>query len=338
MEHLPIFVSLSGRSVLLVGGGEGAARKLRLLARTPARIVAVAPKPGAEIAAAATRGAIELLARPFRREDVAERALVFVTEADETAADVAAAARAADVPVNVTDRPDLSSFLMPAIVDRDPIVIGIGSGGTAPLLARELRARIESLLPARLGQLAEFAGRCRSAVAAGIPEAPSRRRFWEWLLTGPIAEAVLAGRVAEAEAALAAHLAQPESALSGHVALVGCGPGDPDLLTFRALRVMQAADLVLHDDALGPRLLDYIRRDAERVALAPASSGADASAEVLTMIAARARAGARVVWLKTGAGLPADAEAQILRAADLHVEIVPGVASIRDCPLGPGGP
>lgn len=339
MEHLPIFVGLSGRSVLLVGGGEAAARRLRLLARTPARIIVTAAEPGAEIAATAAQGRIVLLSRPFRAEDVAGCALVFVAEEDEgAAAEVAAAARAAGVPVNAADRPELSSFLMPAIVDRDPIVIAIGSGGAAPLLAREVRARIESLLPARLGELARFAGRLRHRVAEALADAAARRRFWERVLAGPLGEAVLAGRAAEAEALFEAALASPLHACSGHVALVGCGPGDPDLLTFRALRVMQAADLVVHEAALAPRLLDSVRRDAERRALVPASEGTHFAAEDLALIAAHVRAGRRVALLMAGDGREAEARAQGLRKAGLHVEIVPGVARIQACPFGPGGP
>lgn len=339
MEHLPIFVGLSGRSVLLVGGGEAAARRLRLLARTPARIIVTAAEPGAEIAAAAAQGRIALLSRPFRAEDVAGCALVFVAEEDEeAAAEVAAAARAAGVPVNAADRPELSSFLMPAIVDREPIVIAIGSGGAAPLLAREVRARIESLLPARLGELACFAGRLRHRVAEALADAAARRRFWERVLAGPLGEAVLAGRAAEAEALVEAALASPAHPCSGHVALVGCGPGDPDLLTFRGLRLMQAADLVLHDDALDPRLLDYVRRDAERLALGTETGGTGVSAETVALIAARAQAGARVVLLTAGDGRKTKGPEDLLRAAGLHVEIVPGVAGIQACLPGPGRP
>ena len=194
MRYFPAFLDLSGQSVLLVGGGAPAARKLRLLRKAGARVTLVARRAVAEIEALAAEGEVTWLQRGFVAGDVTGRRLVQAASGIEAVDErVAEAAAAAGVPVNVVDRPELSSFIMPAIVDRDPLVIGISSGGTAPVLARRLRARIEALLPSGLGRLARFAGAFRGAVEATIPDFSSRRRFWERFFDGPIADKVLRG-------------------------------------------------------------------------------------------------------------------------------------------------
>lgn len=252
MDYLPIFLDVRQRRVLVVGDGAPARRKAALLCRAGAVLRVVA-------------------AGEFEAEAVRGCAAVFGATAD-LALDrqVADAARAAGVPVNIVDRPELSTFIMPAIVDRSPVVVAISSGAAAPVLARSLRARIEALLPARLGDLARFAGRFRGAVKNVIPDPVARRRFWELFFASPLAERVLAGDE-QAGGDMVALVNRPAASGEGAVYLVGTGPGDPDLLTVQALRLMQQADIVLHDEHVGPAILERARRDAERL---PLSSGA----------------------------------------------------------------
>lgn len=319
MDYLPLFVDLRQRPALIVGGGEQAGQKLRLLRKAGARITVIATAPVAEIADLAHTGEIVLERRGFAAADVDGCAVV--VSADPVSDDiVATASRAANVPVNVVDRADLSNFLVPAIVDRSPIVVGISSSGKAPLLARLLRARLEALLPARLGELAGFAARFRTAVRGLITDGRSRRRFWERLFDSPAAEAVLAGNERAAREAMLPLLnskaATPES---GVVYLVGVGPGDPDLLTFQALRLMQQADVVLYDAQITPEILDRVRRDAERIAIGRAE-------EVGRLLNEQAAMGKRALRLYVGDGLVGRGEADYLRRRGVATIIAPGIA------------
>ena len=200
---------------------------------------------------------------------------------------VAAQARRQRVPVNVVDRPDLSTFIFPAIVDRGEVVVAIGTGGAAPVLARRLRERIEALLPARIGDLAALMGRFRATAAQKRRGADSLRRFWERVVDGPIGVAALAGRWHDAETALARASERPDDAHgSGVVFLVGAGPGDPDLLTLRALQALQSADVVLYDETVGAEILDRARRDAERVFVGRRAGSAGVSLEAINRLLA----------------------------------------------------
>ncbi|MDP6515311.1 MAG: siroheme synthase CysG [Alphaproteobacteria bacterium] len=333
MNALPIFVRLQGRHGLVVGGGAAAA-KLRLLLSAGAEVAVVAPRICGEIADLVRGGGVDLVARGFVGGDVAGRAIVFAaTGIDAVDERVAESARAAGVSVNVVDRPDASSFTMPAIVDRDPIVIAISTGGTAPILAREIRARLECFIPAGLGALARFAGSFRGAVRAVIPEPVARRRFWERFFDGPIAADVLAGAeagAAERMLALVNRPVPPESR-TGSVALVGAGPGDPDLLTMRALRVLRQADVVIHDNLTGPGILDHARRDAERIFVGKPKSPNRASQDRINrLMVDHARRGRRVVRLKGGDPLlfaRGGEELAYLRDAGVAVTVVPGVTA-----------
>lgn len=307
MDYLPIFVGLRDRRVLVVGGGEAAVRKIRLLARTAAVIVVVAPTVDAEIAGLAAEGRVRLERRDFAPADVQGCAIAFAAAADPAIDDaVAQAAAAAGVPVNVVDRPDISSFIMPAIVDRDPVVVAIGSGGTAPVLVRNLRAQIESLLPARLGALARFAARFRRSAQALIAGAIDRRRFWERFFDGPVAARVLAGDERGASEAMLpvlnrAPIAGRGAVERGVVYIVGTGPGDPDLLTLRALQLMQQADVVLHDELIVPEILDRVRRDAVRIHVGKRKGWqARSQDEINALMVQEARKGQRVLRLEAG--------------------------------------
>ena len=345
MRYFPAFHDLSARPSLVVGGGELAARKLRLLLKADAQAVVVAPSACAEIAELAARGAVVWHKRPFRAQDAAGTALVIgatgLTAIDEA---VSAAAQMAGVPVNVVDRPDLSSFITPAIIDRDPLVIGISSGGDAPILARQIRARLESLLPANLGRLARFAGAFRGAVSAQIADGQQRRRFWERFFSGPVADKVLAGEETAAREAMLSLINGRDTQVhdAGSVAIVGAGPGDPDLMTFKALRRLQEADVVLYDKLVGPEIIDYARRDAERIYVGKAKANhAKTQDEINALMAKHALAGRRVVRLKGGDPFifgRGGEEMDYLQARGIAVEVVPGVTAAAGCAAAAGIP
>ncbi|MCG8356880.1 MAG: siroheme synthase CysG [Kiloniellales bacterium] len=344
MRYFPAFLNLAGRPCLVVGGGETAARKVRLLRKADAQVRLVAPDVTEELRGLADDGSLTWLRRPFAASDLAGVALV-IAASDIEALDVTVskAAQAAGVPVNVVDRPALSSFTVPAIVDRDPFVVGISSGGTAPVLARKVRAGIEALLPARLGRLARFAERFRFAVQAQMPEAGARRRFWERFFDSPVAARVLEGDETGASDRMLAWVngaARP--AECGVVHIVGAGPGDPDLLTLKALRLIQQADVILYDRLVGPDILDYARRDAERIDVGKRKGRhALPQARINALLAERAGRGERVVRLKGGDPLVfgrGGEEQAYLQARGIAVEIVPGITAALGCAAAAGIP
>jgi uroporphyrin-III C-methyltransferase/precorrin-2 dehydrogenase/sirohydrochlorin ferrochelatase len=303
VQYFPLFLSLTDRAVLVVGGTEAAARKVRLLRQAGARITVVAPRAGTEISGLDADGALDWVRRGVVAGDVGGKALVIAaTGSDAVDARVAEAAHAANIPVNVVDRADLSTFVTPAIVDRDPVTVAIGSGGAAPVLTRRIRARIERLLPNRLGALARFAESFRASVHANIGDETERRRFWERFFDGPVAAQVLGGNERGArEQMLSLVNRRSAGGPIGSVHIVGAGPGDPDLLTVRALRLLEDAEVVIYDKLIGPAILDLVRRDAERIYVGKDKGGHGTSqAEINDLIVAEARAGRRVVRLKGG--------------------------------------
>lgn len=341
-KTFPISLNLQDRPVLVVGGGETAARKLRLLLGYGPRLTVVAPDAVLpEVADLAASGRIVLHTRPFAAVDAFGHAVVFSAAGEPVDAEVAAAARAANIPVNVVDRPDLSDFLMPAIVERGPVTVAISTDGTAPVLARLLREKIEALLPARLGDVAAFAARFRSAVKASLGDAAQRRRFWERFFDGPVAELVLAGALPEANRRMVSELGSG-AAPKGAIYIVGAGPGDPDLLTFQATRLMQQADVVLHDDLLGPGIMDKVRRDAERIYVGKrAGHHAMSQDEINALMVREAKAGRRVLRLKGGDpfvfGRGAE-EADYARARGVDVFTAPGLTAALGCAASAGIP
>jgi uroporphyrin-III C-methyltransferase/precorrin-2 dehydrogenase/sirohydrochlorin ferrochelatase len=280
------------------------------------------------------------------KADLADAVAVVSAAGDALDAQIAARARRHRIPVNVVDRPELSTFIFPAVVDRGEVVVAIGTGGASPVLARRLRELIEALLPTRIGELAQLIGRHRRRFAA-VPRALSPRRFWENIIAGPIAEAVLAGRSDEAEARLVAAIdgdgARESSAGKAEtVFLVGAGPGDPDLLTLRALHALADADLLFYDELVTPAVLDRARRDAEQVFVGKrrgeAGIGQD---EINRRLVAAARAGRCVVRLKGGDPFifgRGGEELEYLRAAGVPVVVVPGVTAALGCAAEAGLP
>ncbi len=270
MDHLPIFLDVKGRRALLVGGGKVAARKADLLIRAGCNFTVVAPTLNDCMARLVQEHRIEHKTGDLSADDLDGCVLAFGACSDSaTNRKLHDLATAAGIPVNVADNPELCDFIMPAVVDRSPLLIAVASGSTAPLLTRMLKARFETTVPAAYGRLAEFAGRYRQRVKDSIPDMTRRRRFWETMFAGPIAEQLFSGQEERAAAQMDKFLEEAatdgDQLPRGEVYLVGTGPGDPDLLTFRALRLMQQADVVLYDRLIGDGILNLVRRDAERI-------------------------------------------------------------------------
>nr|WP_255771359.1 siroheme synthase CysG [Microbulbifer guangxiensis] len=264
---MPLAFDLRGRPCVIVGGGAIATRKARLLSKARARLIVVAPEVGEELKGLVRDSGGQVFQASYRAGCLDSAELVIAATSDAGVnAEVSRDAQARRLPVNVVDAPALCTFTFPSIVERGPVSIGISSGGAAPVLARGIRAQLEALLSPRLGTLAELAAGMRDAVKQALPES-ARRDFWEWVFSGPVAAEVEAGRTGEGQRLLEAALADPDmNAMNrGEVYLVGGGPGDPDLLTFRALRLMQRADVVLYDRLVSDQVLELVRRDAERI-------------------------------------------------------------------------
>jgi len=345
VDYLPIFLDIRDRPALVVGGGAVAARKADLLLRAGARPMVVAPEAGDAIAALARRGRVALAPRRFAADDLAGVAVaVAATDDRATNEAVSAAARAAGVPVNVVDQPALSTFILPAVIDRSPVVLAISSGGRAPVLARLLRAQVESLLPHGYGRLARLAGEFRALARARIEDPVGRRRFWERVFESAVAEDALAGRDAAAAARLTAMLDGPAQAgaRQGAVYMVGAGPGDPDLLTFRALRLMQRADIVLHDRLIPEAILDLVRREADRINVGKCGGRhAMPQAEIGRLMVKLAREGRRVLRLKGGDPFifaHGGEETAALLAQDIPFQVVPGITAASGCATAAGIP
>lgn len=337
----PVTLRLAGTRVLVVGGGEVAARKIRLLQRAEPRLELVARELNAELAALRDQGQLHYLGVEFDPDQLPGCRLV-VAATDDPALNrrIAAAADAAGVLVNVVDDPDPSSFITPAIVDRAPISIAIATGGAAPVLARRLRERIETWLPAGYGRIARFMEQRRSRVKA-LPLL-QRRALWERFLDGAGPEQLLTGHPEAAESLFAELLAAAPGTATGEVYLVGAGPGDPDLLTFRALRLMQQADVVLHDRLVAPAILDLVRRDAERIFVGKRRNQHTVPQDEINAELVRlAREGKRVLRLKGGDPFifgRGGEEIAELAAHGIPFQVVPGVTAAAGCAAYAGIP
>jgi uroporphyrin-III C-methyltransferase/precorrin-2 dehydrogenase/sirohydrochlorin ferrochelatase len=351
MDYFPIFLRLAGEPVLVVGGGEVAARKIDLLLRTSAQVRVIAPELVPGLAERAAAGEITHVATEFRPEHLdGVRLAIAATDKHAINAWVARQAERRNIPVNVVDNRELSRFIVPAIVDRSPVVVAVGSSGDAPVLTRRLRERLESFLPQRLGALAKLAGKLRPTIKARIGSPARRRRFWENFFDSALAADVLAGREDAADPATfervldaSAHIARtPENI--GEVALVGAGPGDPGLLTLRALRALQNADVILYDRLVSADVLDLARRDAERIYVGKAAGEAQAQTsqdEINALLVQLAHQGKRVCRLKGGDPFifgRGGEELEALAAAGVRFEVVPGVTAAAGCAAYAGIP
>ncbi|TAM09765.1 MAG: uroporphyrinogen-III C-methyltransferase [Nevskiaceae bacterium] len=336
----PIFLRLAGERVLVVGGGVVALRKIRRLLRSGARVEVVARHLDTVVAALAAAHTLQHVAEAFDASQLDGcRYVVAATDDHALNARVAEAARRRNLFVNVVDDITLSTAISPAIVDRAPVTVAVSTSGTAPVLARRIKEDIEARLPAQTGKLARFLGTARGAVNARLAPA-ARRSVWEDFLDGEGAEAVLRGDATAAAAVLAARVAGGPQ--RGEVYLVGAGPGDPDLLTLRALRLMQQADVVFYDRLLDPRVLALVRQDAERVFVGKRSGHhAVPQAEINALLVARAQAGQRVLRLKGGDPFVfgrGGEEAEALAAHGVPFQLVPGVSAANGCAAYAGIP
>jgi uroporphyrin-III C-methyltransferase/precorrin-2 dehydrogenase/sirohydrochlorin ferrochelatase len=334
VRTFPIFVSFDGKPPLVVGGGELAAVKTRLLLKRAPSVGVAAGEVVAELAALAEAGLVSLLPALPGIDQLRGRPLVISATGDDAEdARVSAIARALGVPVNVPDRPELCTFALPAIVDRGEVTVAIATSGAAPVLAQRLRAWLEQELHPRLDALAKLAAEFRGAVAERVPSGTRRRKFWEAVFEGAAAEAMLEGDEAKAKALIgeAIETAAATPHLQGRVLLVGAGPGDPELLTVKAVRALKAADVILYDRLVGLGILDHARREAELIPVGKAKGQHSVpQSEINAILIARARAGQTVVRLKGGDPFifgRGGEELDALRGAGIPIEIVPGVTA-----------
>lgn len=342
MKHFPIFLAMENQRLVLSGGGAAALAKLRLLLKTEARISVHAPDPAPEIIAWALTGRLTLIRRALEPGDVAGAALFYAADEDPAEdARTAAIARAEGALVNIVDDLSDSQFITPAIVDRDPVTVAIGTEGAAPVLARAIKREMEERLPPTLGALARIGKSFRRAAEA-LPFGRKRRDFWAeyYFRAGPrgLAEGGAEGAEAALDDLLAAHLdAAPRA---GHVALVGAGPGDPELLTLKARRVLDEADVILHDRLVAPEILDLARREAVMVDVGKAGFGpATAQSAIAALMIDHAKSGAQVVRLKSGDPViygRLDEELTALDAAGIAWSIVPGITAASSAAAGIG--
>ncbi|MBL8906917.1 MAG: uroporphyrinogen-III C-methyltransferase, partial [Rhizobiales bacterium] len=341
MRYFPLFVDLKDRRAVVVGCGEEALRKVRLLLKTDAAIDVIAPSLSGELADLRDAGRIAWKAKAFAPRHLDDAAVVYV--ADKALEDsVSAEARKRNLPVNVVDRAELSSFIQPSIVDRDPLVVAIGTEGAAPVLGQGLRARIDAMLPAALGRLAASAASLRERVAGSVAPGFARRDFWQKYFFGSIRDSFLAGDEPDYARELEAALAGDTSPPAGRVSLVGAGPGDPELLTLKAQRKLIEADVIVYDRLVGPAILEMARRDAIRIPVGKTPyEPSPRQGEINRILIDEARAGRRVVRLKGGDpyifGRGGEEQAA-LEAAGIAVDVVPGITAALGCAASIGLP
>lgn len=343
MDYLPIFCRLDNKPVLLVGGGEVAERKARLLLDAGAHLTVVAPELDPELAELAANGSIEWLAAEFAPAHLAGKWLVVAaTDRREVNALVYQSANQARIFANVVDDPKRSSFIMPSIIDRSPLMVAISSGGKAPVLARLLREKLEAMLPQHLGAVATFAGSLRDRVKARFATMGERRRFWERLLGADrLGQALARGDSASANQ-LADSLFADESKAHGEVVLVGAGPGDPGLLTLHALRHMQQADVVVYDRLVSDEVMALVRRDAKRIFVGKQAGNHCVPQEGINqLLLEEAKKGQRVVRLKGGDPFifgRGGEELETLVGSGIGFQVVPGITAASGCAAYAGIP
>ncbi len=332
METLPIFLKLRERLAVVIGGGEVASRKVKLLHKAGARICVVAPELHAELEDMLSLAHISHVAAVFSPQHLTGAVVVIAATDDENVnREVSLAAQAANIPVNVVDAPELCTFIVPSIVDRSPLLVAVSSGGSAPVLARMLRTRIETMIPASYGRLAALAGEFRDAVKQRFSNGQQRRIFWEDVFQGPIGELMLSGQETQAREALQAATTGSGELHFGEVYLVGGGPGDPDLLTFRALRLMQQADVCVYDKLVSKEVMELVRRDAELIYVGKSRDQHTLPQEDINQLLVRlAKEGKRVLRLKGGDPFifgRGGEEIETLMEHQVPFQVVPGITA-----------
>lgn len=343
MNHYPIFIALKDQPCLIVGGGEVAARKIRLMLKANARITVVAPELCNTIKHEML-GDIIHQQRVFQDNDIQGYRLITAATNDENVnKHISELAQAQNIPVNVVDKPELCSFITPSIVDRSPVIIAISTGGGAPVLARMLRSKLEAFIPASYGRLAAVMQSFRKKIKQKLPEESQRREFWEQIVNGPVAEYFFSGQDEAGKQLLEANIKQHDKKQhSGEVWLIGAGPGDPDLLTFRALRLMQQADVVLYDRLVSNEILELCRRDAERIYVGKKrDQHTVAQPKINQLLIELAQQGKRVARLKGGDPFifgRGGEEIEQLATSDIPFQVVPGITAANGCSTYAGIP
>jgi uroporphyrin-III C-methyltransferase/precorrin-2 dehydrogenase/sirohydrochlorin ferrochelatase len=345
MNYFPVFFNLDGQKVLIVGGGAVALRKILLLERTGALLSVVAPQIAPEIMQRAAGGTLMLAVREFVAEDLDGARLVIVaTSRDAVNRWIAKLSESRNIPVNVVDDVQASRFIVPAIIDRDPVLIAVSTGGASPVLARRLRERLEALVPRSIGEFAAWLRELRASTRRQLRDVDQRRRFFETLVDGPAARRFIAGDNQGARRIAQRLLATTSTAprASGEVTLVGAGPGDPELLTLKALRALQDADVILHDRLVPAAVLDLARRDAEQICVGKAAGNIGSTQqEINSLMIEQARQGKRVVRLKGGDPFVfgrGGEELQALAEADIDFSVIPGITAAAGCAAYAGIP
>lgn len=333
MQALPIFFNITDRLCVVIGGGEVATRKVSMLLKANAAIKLISPEICPELKALADTGKIQFIQASYAADYLAGACMVIAATDDEAVNEqVSLDAKAHNIPVNVVDAPALCTFTMGSIIDRSPVVIAISSEGNAPVLARYIRSKIETMLPAAYGRIADIAGEFRDKVKAKFATTQLRRRFWENVLQGPLVERVLSGQE-QAARDLLQNLLDDNSVVSNHgeVFLVGGGPGDPDLLTFRALRLMQQCDVCVYDKLVSPEVMELVRRDAELIYVGKErDQHTMPQQEINELLASLAKQGKRVLRLKGGDPFifgRGGEEIETLMQHGVPFQVVPGITA-----------
>ena len=337
MDHLPIFINIRQKPCLVIGGGDIAFRKINLLIKAQAKVDCLSPLFCEGITNLSQNGDVNLIQKRFESDDIKDYAIIIASTDDSSVnALISKSAKKARIPVNVVDSPELSSFIMPSIVDRSPVIIAVSSAGKAPVLSRMIRAKLETVIPSAYGVLAEIAGEYRQKVKDRFSKIKDRRAFWESIFSGVIAEKVFSGRINEAKDDIDNQLKQASQMELGEVYLVGAGPGDPDLLTFKALRLIQQADVVLYDRLVSKGVMELVRRDSELIYVGKKGGSQESTRQIdiNDQLVELAKSGKRVCRLKGGDPFifgRGGEEIESLSEHGIPFQVVPGITAASGC-------
>ena len=337
MDHLPIFINIRKKPCVVIGGGDIALRKINLLLKAQAKVDCLSPLFCKGIKNLSKDGHITLINKSFDQTDIKDYSIIIAATDDSSVnSSISAIAQVKKIPVNVVDSPELSSFIMPSIVDRSPLIIAVSSSGKAPVLSRIIRAKLETVIPSAYGILADIAGEYRQKVKDRFSTIKDRRAFWEAVFSGVIAEKVFSGRISEAKEDIQRQLDDSVEMDLGEVYLVGAGPGDPDLLTFKALRLIQQADVVLYDRLVSKGVMELVRRDSELIYVGK-KGGSDKSTkqvDINDQLVELAKSGKRVCRLKGGDPFifgRGGEEIESLSEHGIPFQVVPGITAASGC-------
>ncbi|MDA9030944.1 siroheme synthase CysG [Candidatus Pseudothioglobus singularis] len=337
MDHLPIFINIREKPCVVIGGGDIALRKINLLLKAKAKVDCLSPLFCKGIKNLSKNGHITLINKSFDQTDIKDYSIIIAATDDKSVNSlISSIAQDKKILVNVVDSPELSSFIMPSIVDRSPLIIAVSSSGNAPVLSRIIRAKLETVIPSAYGILADIAGEYRQKVKDRFSTIKDRRAFWEAVFSGVIAEKVFSGRISEAKEDIQRQLDDSVEMDLGEVYLVGAGPGDPDLLTFKALRLIQQADVVLYDRLVSKGVMELVRRDSELIYVGK-KGGSDKSTkqvDINDQLVELAKSGKRVCRLKGGDPFifgRGGEEIESLSEHGIPFQVVPGITAASGC-------